>query len=101
MKVWPKPARDTSLSGRLSGAFRAVALLIGTTLLLTGLCFAAVLGHYEPSITSLLVERDAVDGANDGMLDEETGLRGYLDSGEQIFLGPYYLGQSEIAQGDA
>ncbi|HEY6468861.1 MAG TPA: diguanylate cyclase [Candidatus Dormibacteraeota bacterium] len=85
----------------MSQAFRAVAILIVATLVLTGACFAAVLGHFEPSLSTLLAGRDAVDGANDGMLDEETGLRGYLDSGNQIFLTPYYLGRTEIAQGNA
>lgn len=100
MKVRASPSPDPSLSQRLGRAFRAVALLIGATLLITGTCFAAVLGHFEPSISQLLAGRDAVDGANDGMLDEETGLRGYLDSGNQIFLTPYYLGRTEIARGD-
>ena len=34
------------------------------------------------------------------MLIEETGLRGYLDSGDRTFLAPYYAGQAEIAAGD-
>lgn len=101
MKVRQRPASQQSLSARLSQAFRAVAILIVATLVLTGACFAAVLGHFEPSLSTLLAGRDAVDGANDGMLDEETGLRGYLDSGNQIFLTPYYLGRTEIAQGNA
>jgi diguanylate cyclase (GGDEF)-like protein len=101
MKVRSRIASDPSLSERFGRAFGAVALLIAATLVLTGVCFAAVLGYYEPSISTLLAGGDAVDGAHDGMLDEETGLRGYLDSGDQIFLGPYYLGRSEIAQGNA
>ncbi len=101
MKVRQRPASQQSLSARLSQAFRAVAILIVATLVLTGACFAAVLGHFEPSLSTLLAGRDAVDGANDGMLDEETGLRGYLNSGNQIFLTPYYLGRTEIAQGNA
>lgn len=101
MKVRQRPASQQSLSARLSQAFRAVAILIVATLVLTGACFAAVLGHFEPSLSTLLAGRDAVDGANDGMLDEETGLRGYLDFGNQIFLTPYYLGRTEIAQGNA
>jgi diguanylate cyclase (GGDEF)-like protein len=35
------------------------------------------------------------------MLDEETGLRGYLNTGDQVFLGPYYAGRQEIATGDS
>jgi len=30
----------------------------------------------------------------------ETGLRGYLDGGDQSFLAPYYAGQTEILAGD-
>jgi diguanylate cyclase (GGDEF)-like protein len=93
-------ASDRSLTQRLTRAFVVVAVLIGTTLAVTGACFATVLGHYEPSINELLAGRDAIDGANDGMLDEETGLRGYLDSGNQIYLAAYYIGRQEIASGD-
>jgi diguanylate cyclase (GGDEF)-like protein len=101
MTVRAAPASELSLSARFTRAFRAVAILIAATLLLTGVCFAAVLGRFQPYVSTLLAGRDAIDGANDGMLDEETGLRGYLDSGNQIFLTPYYLGRSEIAKGNA
>jgi diguanylate cyclase (GGDEF)-like protein len=101
MKMRSRIASDPSLSDRFGHAFRAVAFLIAATLVLTGVCFAAVLGYFEPSINTLLAGRDSVDGANDGMLDEETGLRGYLDSGDQVFLAPYYEGRSEINEGNA
>lgn len=101
MRVRSKAASDPSLSDRFGHAFGVVALLIAATLSLTGVCFAAVLGYYEPSIATLIAGRDAVDEANIGMLDEETALRGYIDSGNQIFLTPYYLGRSEIATGNA
>ena len=38
-----------------------VVVLIIATLLGTGGCFAAVLGHFEPSVNSLLSGRDAID----------------------------------------
>ena len=93
-------ASDRSLTRRLARAFVAVGALIAATLLLTGACFALVLGHYEPSIHDLLAGRDGLDLAHNGMLDEETGLRGYLDTGTQVFLGQYYAGQKEIQAGD-
>ena len=77
-----------------------MGLLIATTLALTGICFGAVLGHYEPSINELISARDAVDGSHDGMLDEETGIRGYLETGSQSFLAPYYLGEVEVRDGN-
>lgn len=85
---------------RLARAFQSVTALIVTTLLVTGACFAAVLGHYEPTINSLLAGRSGVDQTFDGMLDEETGLRGYIATGSQTLLAPYYLGQREIAAGE-
>ncbi len=93
-------ASDPSLTRRLARAFVAVAALIAATLLLTGACFALVLGHYEPSIHDLLAGRDGLDQAHNGMLDEEAGLRGYLDTGTQIFLAQYYEGENEILAGD-
>jgi diguanylate cyclase (GGDEF)-like protein len=92
---------DPSLAERLSRAFVAVAVLIATTLAVTAMCFAAVLGHFEPAIHDLLAGRDALDQTESGMLDEETGLRGYLPTGAQVFLAAYYTGQREILAGDS
>jgi diguanylate cyclase (GGDEF)-like protein len=100
MQVRSQLAADRSLTQRLARAFMAVALLIIATLMVTGACFAAVLGHFEPTVNTLLAGRDAVDEVQNGMLDEETGLRGYLSSGDQVFLSAYYTGQAEILEGD-
>ena len=91
---------DRSLTQRLARAFAAVSVLIVAILLVTGACFAMVLGHFEPTVNGLLVGRDAIDQAQNGMLDEETGLRGYLTSGDQVFLAPYYSGRAAIVSGD-
>lgn len=93
-------ASDRSLTQRLARAFIAIAVLIIATLVVTGACFAAVLGHFEPAISDLITGRDAVDAVQNGMLDEETALRGYLSSGNQVFLSAYYGGQAEILAGD-
>ncbi len=77
-----------------------MGILIGTTLALTGICFGVVLGHYEPSINGLVTARDAINGSHDGMLDEETGIRGYLETGSQAYLAPYYLGRVEVRDGN-
>lgn len=39
--------------------------------------------------------------AHAGMLDEETGLRGFLETGLPSFLDPYHSGGDELEQGDA
>jgi CHASE3 domain sensor protein len=81
--------------------FVVVTLLIVATLVVMGGCFAAVLGHFEPTVSSLIVGRNAVDTVQTGMLDEETGLRGYLNSGDQLYLSAYYAGQAAILAGDS
>jgi diguanylate cyclase (GGDEF)-like protein len=93
-------AANRSLSRRLARAFVAIGVLIAATLLITGGCFAAVLGHYEPAIHTLLAGSDAIDEAHDGMLDEETGLRGFIITGDPLFLAPYYQGENELLDGD-
>jgi CHASE3 domain sensor protein len=100
MQVRSQLAADRSLTQRLARAFLAVSLLIIATLMVTGACFAAVLGHFEPTVNTLLAGRDAVDEVQNGMLDEETGLRGYLANGDQVFLSAYYTGEAEIIRGD-
>lgn len=100
MQARARPGSDRRLTQRLARAFIAIAVLIIATLLVTGACFAAFLGHFEPAVNTLISGRDAVDEVHNGMLDEETALRGYLDSGDQTFLATYYAGQAEIAAGD-
>jgi len=92
---------NRSLAQRLSRAFGVVATLIAVTMAIAGASFVLVLGHYEPAITGLIAGRDAVDEVQSGMLDEETGLRGYLDVGDTSFLESYSAGRQEIAAGDA
>ncbi len=101
MEAKSRVASDRSLTQRLARAFAAVSVLIVATLAVTGGCFAVVLQHFEPSVNALIAGRDAIDEVQNGMLDEESGLRGYLDSGDQVFLASYYGGQQEIASGDS
>lgn len=100
MPTGSKGASDRSLTQQLVRAFAAVSVLIIATLVVTGGWFAAVLGHFEPSVNSLLTGRDAINEVQNGMLGEETGIRGYLSSGDQVFLSDYYAGQTQIRQGD-
>jgi diguanylate cyclase (GGDEF)-like protein len=60
-----------------------------------------VLGHYEPEIHALLAGGNAINQAHDGMLDEETGLRGFIVTDDPVFLAPYYQGKDELLDGDS
>jgi diguanylate cyclase (GGDEF)-like protein len=101
MQARSRAASDRSLTQRLARAYAAVSLLIIATLAVTGMCFAAVLGHFEPSVNALIAGRLAIDEVQNGMLDEESGIRGYLGSGDQVFLSAYYGGRQEILSGDS
>ncbi|MGA8522635.1 MAG: diguanylate cyclase [Candidatus Dormiibacterota bacterium] len=101
MQARTRVAPNRSLTERLARAFAAVSVLIVATLAVTGGCFAVVLQHFEPSVNALIAGRDAIDEVQNGMLDEESGLRGYLDSGDQVFLASYYGGRQEILSGDS
>jgi diguanylate cyclase (GGDEF)-like protein len=96
-----RAAANRSLAQRLSHAFAVVAILIVVTLAIAGTSFVLVLSHFESSIGGLIAGHAALDDMRKGMLDEETGLRGYLDSGDSVFLAPYYAGRQEIASGEA
>ncbi|HEY8674366.1 MAG TPA: diguanylate cyclase [Candidatus Dormibacteraeota bacterium] len=96
-----RTAADRSLAQRLSHAFIVVALLISVSLAIAATAFVLVLAHFEPSISVLIAGHDHVDDIRKGMLDEETGLRGYFDTGDTTFLQPYTAGRQEIASGEA
>lgn len=100
MSIRPGVATDLSLSRRLGRAFTAVGSLIAVTLIIVGACFGAVLGHYEPTIDELLAGANAINQAHVGMLDEETGLRGFIITGDPLFLAPYHQGEDELLAGD-
>jgi diguanylate cyclase (GGDEF)-like protein len=82
-------------------AFVAVSALIVATLIVSGVCYGAVLAHFEPSINSLLAGKNGVDQIFRGMIDQETGLRGYIETGEAVFLAPYHQGVQEVLVGTA
>jgi len=60
-----------------------------------------VLAHFEPSVHTLLAGKNGVDQTFQGMLDEETGLRGYIDTSDAVFLARYPQGVEEVLQGNA
>jgi diguanylate cyclase (GGDEF)-like protein len=60
-----------------------------------------VLESYHPKIQQLSLAADGVRDAHAGLLDQETGLRGYLLTQKTEFLRPYYKGQGEVSVGNA
>ena len=90
-----------SVVSRLGRSFRAIELGVVTLLLVTAGTVAVVLGIYHPRIED---GSNAVTGlrrAHAGLLDQETGLRGYLLTRDRRFLQPYSQGLAEARSGNA
>ena len=62
--------------------------------------FSVVLAHDLPDLDRLTDARSAARLAHQGMLDQETGLRGWLLTGDRSFLAPYTTGVDETARGE-
>ncbi len=94
------PSGDASLAGRLRRTF----VLIGSMVVLA--CVTTVVGltvsraWLLPEIERCRETKEAASDLNSAMLNEETGLRGYLLTRNPEFLGPYHLGQLGLARAD-
>lgn len=84
----------------LARSFRAMAGLVAAALLVALGTSIVVLGIYQPQLDHLADGRAAERLSNQGMLDQETGVRGWLLTGEGRFLEPYESGKDEVRRGD-
>lgn len=71
-----------------------VVLLLGGLLTWLMLVSRPAVARYESGLAQL-------EAQHAGMLDQETGLRAYLSTGNSRFLQPYYAGQAEQSAADA
>lgn len=91
----------TPLGTEVVRAFGAVLSLLAAGLL------AHVVGAFlvvAPLQRTLALHIDALrqaTSAHEAMLDEETGLRGYILTGDAVFLAPYRDGQAQLRSADA
>jgi diguanylate cyclase (GGDEF)-like protein len=91
----------TPLGTEVVRAFGAVLSLLAAGLLVH------IVGAFlvvAPMQRTLAVHIDALrqaTSAHEAMLDEETGLRGYILTGDAAFLAPYRTGQSQLRSADA
>jgi diguanylate cyclase (GGDEF)-like protein len=105
LPVEPLPVEPLPPSASIVGGLRRSFLTIQATLailLLVGLgSLGGVLESYHPKIQQLSLAADGVRDAHAGLLDQETGLRGFLLTQKTEFLKPYYKGQGEVSVGNA
>jgi len=90
-----------SIDQHLARTFRGLAALVAAALLVALVTFGLVLRVEQPSLDDLNDGAAAERLANQGMLDQETGVRGWLLAGDPEFLQPYTAGVEELRQGNA
>ena len=96
----PRAATPTRLDQAVTrilvrlGGLAAIAVVVAVGVIVWRTALLTTTSTYVSSSGSLAE-------AHAGMLDMETGLRGYLASGTTSYLDPYEAGRSEVAEGDA
>jgi diguanylate cyclase (GGDEF)-like protein len=90
-----------SLAWRLRRAFTIVLIGIGITALVSAGVFAYVFLRARPDAQRYLDAGGAAGLAHAAMIDEETGVRGYLLSGQREYLAPYLNGEQTLRREEA
>jgi hypothetical protein len=94
------PAPIPSVARTIAASFRLIILgSVVVTLLLGGL-LGWLLGVSHPQTDRFEVGIEALDNQRSAMLDQETGLRGYLVTGQDAYLVPYRAGREAMAAAD-
>ena len=91
-----RAAPRDSLAGRLRRAFRVVFVGIAVTALVSAATFAYVLIKARPDTHRYLIAGQAARLAHSAMIDQETGIRGFLLSGQREYLAPYLTGRDAL-----
>jgi signal transduction histidine kinase/CheY-like chemotaxis protein/CHASE3 domain sensor protein len=81
---------------RLAGSYAAIVVLLVLSWVVTALAMRSVRTNFEGAVlnTDALTEQTFV--INKDMLDQETGWRGFLLTGDPTFLQPYDAGQRAL-----
>ncbi len=86
----PESARG--IADRVAQAFRALSLVAFAALVSAVSARALILLVYEPAIARTFAGLIAVERVHAAMLNQETGLRGYLLARDPRYLEPYHRG---------
>ncbi|QPC48247.1 methyl-accepting chemotaxis protein [Mangrovibacillus cuniculi] len=87
-----------SIGKKILFSFIAIFLCIG------GIVSFSVIGLFNVQKESNSIVEDAIPLSNaanailTALINQETGIRGYLVTGEEVFLEPYYLGKDQIEE---
>ena len=90
--------RSRTLAEQLSRAFTLLGWLVAAGLIVTTLAYAVGRAWLTPEFDRSRAAIKAADAAYTAMLDEETGLRGYLLTHDARDLEPYTRGEVSLAE---
>jgi len=82
-----------SLARRLRRTFLEIAGTVGVAFAATALSLCLVTVWLEPELADCRAAKDAASDLNTAMINEETGLRGFLLTRDRNSLEPYYRGE--------
>lgn len=91
------PSPDRSLAAHLARTFALVGSLVGVVFVAATLANAFTIAYFQPEFQRARMAGQASRAAHAAMLDEETGLRGYLLTRDPVFLEPYNRGKAALA----
>jgi diguanylate cyclase (GGDEF)-like protein len=94
-------ATQASLAGRLRRTFMLIGLTVSAAFLATALSFAISWVWLDPEVSAAREARRATSDFNVALIDQETGLRGYLLTRDARLLEPYHRGKLAAAQANA
>jgi signal transduction histidine kinase/CheY-like chemotaxis protein len=89
------------LAGRLRSSQRLFIVAVGAAGLVTAVVLGVILFVIGPRRTDLIDAGRATRKGHQAMLNQETGVRGYLLTGEAEFLEPYRAGRSALGPANA
>jgi signal transduction histidine kinase/CheY-like chemotaxis protein/CHASE3 domain sensor protein len=81
---------------RLASGYAAVTVLLVASWIVAALAMSTAHGSFQRTVTNLDGLTDQVFVVENSMLDQETGLRGYLVGRNSLFLQPYAQGRRAL-----
>ena len=89
---------NPSFAGQLRRTFVQIGALVGAAFVVTALSFSVIWVWLTPEFDECKETKAAESDLNLAMLDEETGLRGFLLTRDPQFLEPYHRGELAAAR---
>ena len=89
------PATPTSLRGELLTSWRILVLAMSVLLVTVAGASGYLLFTLQPRLSQEMAMVRELRVAHEGLLDQETGLRAYIATGQGTFLQPYVRGRRE------